>query len=85
MVRSPDGAALGELLATRGARVVREAGETLRVTGATSDDVGQLARDHGLTLLELSTRTSSLEQHYMELTRDAVDYRTASARSSEGK
>ena len=36
-----------------------------------------LARANGVTLQELSAHQASLEQTYMELTKDAVDYRIA--------
>jgi ABC-2 type transport system ATP-binding protein len=76
-VRSPQSDALATLLEARGAAVIRQANDTLRVAGATSDDVGQLARANGMTLLELSAHQTSLEQRYMELTSDSVDFRTA--------
>jgi ABC-2 type transport system ATP-binding protein len=75
-VRSPQSDALATLLEAHGAAVVRQADGTLRITGATSDAVGELARANGLTLQELSAQQASLEQRYMELTRDAADYRT---------
>jgi ABC-2 type transport system ATP-binding protein len=77
LVRSPQSAALAGLLSARGAGVVQDGADTLRITGVSSDDVGQLARDHGLTLLELSVHRASLEQRYLELTDDTVDYRPA--------
>jgi ABC-2 type transport system ATP-binding protein len=76
-VRSPQSRALAVLLETRGATVVRQADDTLRITGTTADAVGELARANGVTLQELSSQQASLEQRYMELTRDAADYRTA--------
>jgi len=76
-VRTPDGDALAALLMARGASVARQDGDTLRVTGATSDAVGELARANGFTLQELSENQASLEQTYMELTKDSVDYRMA--------
>ena len=68
---------LGALLEARGVTVIRQPGNTLRITGATSDAVGEIARANGLTLQELSERQTSLEDRYMELTSDSVDYRTA--------
>lgn len=76
-VRSPQGDALATLLKAQGVAVVRQADDALRVTGATCEAVGELARANGLTLQELSAQQASLEQTYMELTRDAVDFRTA--------
>ncbi len=75
-VRSPQSSALAALLETRGVTVARQAGNTLRVTGATSAAVGELARVNGLTLQELSEHQTSLEDRYMELTSAAyfADY-----------
>jgi ABC-2 type transport system ATP-binding protein len=76
-VRSPQASALAALLEARGVTVARQPGSALRITGATSDAVGELARVSGLTLQELSEHQTSLEDRYMELTSDSVDYRTA--------
>ena len=43
---------------------------------ATADDVGEVAFAHGLLLHELSPRSASLEEAYMSLTNDAVEYRS---------
>ncbi|MCW2912198.1 MAG: transporter-like protein [Actinomycetia bacterium] len=76
-VRSTDAEALAVLLAERSATVTSEPDGALRVTGATADEIGDLARVRGLGLLELSPQQMSLEQRYMELTRDATDYQAA--------
>jgi ABC-2 type transport system ATP-binding protein len=76
-VRSPQGDALATLLEAQGVAVARQSGDALRITGTTCDAVGELARANGLTLLELSAQQASLEQRYLELTRDSVDYHTA--------
>jgi ABC-2 type transport system ATP-binding protein len=76
-VRTPHSDTLAALLQARGAAVVRQADGALRITGATADAVGELARANAVTLQELSTQQASLEQRYMELTRDAADYHTA--------
>src|SRR6266699_2654746 len=76
-VRSPQASALAALLEARGVTVARQPGSALRITGAPSDAVGELARVNGLTLQELSEHETSLEDRYMELTSDSVDYRTA--------
>ena len=76
-VRSPEAGELARLLAAQGAGVVRQGGDALRITGATSDAVGEIARSNGLTLRELSAHQVSLEDRYMELTNSSVDYRAA--------
>jgi ABC-2 type transport system ATP-binding protein len=75
-VRSPEGESLAALLKDAGASVLREADGSLQISGAGAETVGELARASGVTLQELSTHHATLEQRYMELTRDAVDYRT---------
>ena len=76
-VRSPQASTLGKLLAARGAAVVRQTGDTLSITGVTGEAIGELARVNGFTLAELSTHQVSLEERYMELTRNSADYRPA--------
>ena len=49
------------------------------VTGMTSAEVGELATQRGLTMHELVPLRTSLEDAFMELTRDAVEYRTREA------
>lgn len=50
-----------------------EAG-TLEVRGTTAEHVGDVAFNRGLLLHELSPRSASLEEAYMSLTQDAVEY-----------
>ncbi|HEY5990732.1 MAG TPA: AAA family ATPase, partial [Streptosporangiaceae bacterium] len=76
-VRSPQAAELAAQLEASGATVTREGNGTLAVTDASTDAIGELARAGGLTLAELSAQQASLEDRYMELTRDSADYRTA--------
>jgi ABC-2 type transport system ATP-binding protein len=75
--RSPQAAQLAALLEARGATVTRESDGSLAVTGTASDTVGELARANGLALTELSVHQASLEDRYMELTKDSADYQTA--------
>jgi ABC-2 type transport system ATP-binding protein len=78
-VRCEDSDELGELLRRRGATVEAQADGALRVSGTTLDVVGGIARDRGLGLLELCAQQMSLEERYMELTRDAGEYTTDNA------
>lgn len=75
-VRSPQSDALATLLEGQGVAVARQTGDTLSLTGTTTEAVGELARANGLTVLELSAHRASLEQRYMELTKDSIDYAT---------
>ena len=74
-VRSPDDARLRELLLKDGIEVSSPAPGQLEVTGLTSDEIGRRASAHGVTLLELSPVQASLEEAFMALTHDAVEYR----------
>ena len=47
----------------------------MSVHGAATDAVGELAARNGITLHELSAQRASLEEAYLMLTDDAVDYR----------
>jgi ABC-2 type transport system ATP-binding protein len=73
-VRSPEPGRLAQLLHDHGAVV--EAGHDggLAVRGADAAAVGDLAAWHGIAVHELVARHASLEEAFMELTRDAVDY-----------
>jgi len=76
-VRSPQAARLAARLTARGATVTRHDGDTLAVTGTTPEEIGELARADGLTLTGLTAGQATLEDRYMELTRDSADYRAA--------
>jgi ABC-2 type transport system ATP-binding protein len=73
-VRSPEARKLAELLT--GDRVtVREVGDgALDVIGLSTDDVGIVAAAAQITLLELSSTGASLEEAYMALTEDSVEF-----------
>lgn len=76
-VRSPQADTLAALLTAQGAKVVRQTDGSLEITGTTVDAIGECATANGLTLQELSSHQATLEQTYMALTRNAVDYRAA--------
>ncbi|MFD8756438.1 ATP-binding cassette domain-containing protein [Kitasatospora sp. NPDC059577] len=74
-VASADPAALRSALAGPGVEITGRAGsEELLVTGRTAREIGLAAADQGIALFELTPRTVSLEEAFMELTRDAVEY-----------
>ncbi|MGW5655515.1 ABC transporter ATP-binding protein [Streptomyces humi] len=53
--------------------------EELEVTGLSAREIGLRAAEHGIALFELSTRQVSLEQAFMDLTKDAVEYHGSAA------
>ena len=73
-VRTPDVAALQALLEPHGVTTTFATGGGLQVTGMTTDEIGILAGGAGVTLLELTAQQVSLEEAFMDLTRDAVEY-----------
>ena len=75
-VRSPQAGELAERLRRDGAGVTAAEGGALDVHGRTSEQIGTLAADHHLTLFELATQAASLEEAYMALTEDALDFRS---------
>ncbi len=76
-VRTPDQARLADHLRNAGATVTPGDAEGFTVHGATSQEVGTLAGQAGITLWELSPVSGSLEDAYLALTRDALDFEEA--------
>jgi len=76
-VRTPDQTRLAEHLRNAGATVSLTGAETLTVERATSQEVGTIAGQAGITLWELSPQAGSLEDAYLALTRDALDFQEA--------
>ena len=81
-VRSPHAGELAAALAADGATVTSPEVGTLEVSGTTAECVGEVAFKHGLLLHELSTHRASLEEAYMSLTQDAVEYRAHTTTTS---
>jgi ABC-2 type transport system ATP-binding protein len=77
VVRTTDPARLIGLLARAHGQVTPLADGGLRVTGLSTDQVGRIAFEGGVPLLEMTPHQSSLEEAYMELSESAVEYRGA--------
>ena len=75
LVRSPHATDLRDLLIGQGATVTSTEPEVLWVAGLTAETIADLAVERRMALHELAPQRASLEQAYMELTRDAVEYR----------
>lgn len=76
LVRAADIGALMRALEAEGVQLTREDATTLRVTGVSSEQIGQRALEHQVALTELRPMQRTLEAAYMELTRDAIEYQT---------
>jgi ABC-2 type transport system ATP-binding protein len=78
-VRTPEAGRLRDLLSAPGVTVSSAAEGVLTVRGASPEDVGEAAREHGIAVHELVAETATLEEAFMELTADAVEYRGSAA------
>ncbi|MFG2969826.1 ABC transporter ATP-binding protein [Streptomyces sp. NPDC048288] len=77
-VATQDPARLRDVLAAPEVGIEGRIGsEELRVTGLSAREIGLKAAEHGIALFQLSTRQMSLEQAFMDLTKDAVEYHGA--------
>ncbi|HYJ74630.1 MAG TPA: ATP-binding cassette domain-containing protein [Kineosporiaceae bacterium] len=83
-VRSPQREQLADALVADGGRVTPVDGY-LEVEGMTTDQVGDVAATKGLTIHELFTQRSSLEEAFMEMTRDSVEYHADPAAAAAGE
>ncbi len=65
---------LRTLLRERGTDVSTQPDGSLAVTGIEAREIGIVAGAAGITLYELAPHTASLEEAFMQLTRDAAEY-----------
>jgi ABC-2 type transport system ATP-binding protein len=74
-VRSPDAARLRERLAGPAVTIDSPEAGLLEISGLTAAEVGEAAATAGIVLHELTQRQASLEQAFMQLTRDEVEFK----------
>ncbi|MFI1394309.1 ATP-binding cassette domain-containing protein [Streptomyces sp. NPDC020681] len=84
-VRTPDTAALAAVLTSEGASVQPGGDEVCTVTGLSAARIGELAFGHRILLHELSPKTASLEEAFMELTADSVEFLAGQSRAEESR
>ncbi|MEU9206829.1 ABC transporter ATP-binding protein [Streptomyces sp. NPDC048415] len=73
-IRSPQRERLLDVLHGAGITVVERGGGTLEVDGGKPELIGELAAQHQLVLHELSPQQASLEEAFMRLTAESVEY-----------
>ncbi|MGW5351958.1 ABC transporter ATP-binding protein [Streptomyces sp. NPDC004031] len=73
-MRTPQPERLKDLLAEAGIAATTAADGAFEVTGAESAQLGELAAKHQLVLHELSPQRASLEEAFMQLTAESVEY-----------
>jgi ABC-2 type transport system ATP-binding protein len=74
-IRTPEPERMRDVLAGEGIRTDNGPEGVLEALGTTLETVGKLASKHQVTVYEISPRTASLEEAFMQLTADAVDFR----------
>ena len=74
-VRSPQSDHLAAALTRDGASIETLPDGALAVRGRTNEQIGTAAAAASITLFELTTQSASLEEAYMALTEDSLDYR----------
>ena len=82
-VRSSDSRALAALLRSPGVTVAPADDGALAVSGMPAAQIGAAAAAAGITVLELATEQTSLEDAFVDMTQDAVEFRAA-ARPAAG-
>ena len=74
IVRSPRCSEVMQLVAEAGAAVESTGRDGLAAIGLTAAEIADLTAARGLPVHELTTQRASLEDVYMELTRDSIEY-----------
>jgi ABC-2 type transport system ATP-binding protein len=75
-LRSPEHERLRDVLHGAGIDASRAPDGALEVDGGSAEQLGELAARHGLVLHELSPEHTSLEDAFMQLTAETVEYHT---------
>ena len=74
LVRSPQASELRDVLMAADVTVTSTEAGVLEVHGRTAEQIGDLAFEHKIRLHALAVHEASLEQAFMELTRDTVEF-----------
>ncbi len=84
LLRTPAGPTAATALEGAGAAVAVTGPDALTVSGLTAEQVVRLLSEEAVPFAEVSAHRVSLEEAYMELTRDAVDFRAAAGPAPAG-
>ena len=83
LVRTPDAAALRDALGAENVTITSSARGVLEVHGLASEQIGELAARRGIVLHELTPKQASLEDAFMRLTGESVEYHAAALAPAE--
>ena len=80
LVRTPEAVALSRVLAAPGVTVTDDGSGVLRVSGVTAEQIGATAWRAHLPVYELTPERASLEEAFMQVTQDSVEYHAGATR-----
>jgi ABC-2 type transport system ATP-binding protein len=80
LVRTPETVRLGQALAAPGVTVTDDGTDLLRVSGATAEQIGTAAWRAQLPVYELTPAHASLEEAFMQVTKDSIEYHAGATR-----
>ena len=80
LVRTPETGRLGQVLAAPGVTVINDGTDLLRVSGTTAEQIGAAAWRAHLPVYELTPTHASLEEAFMQVTKDSVEYHAGATR-----
>jgi ABC-2 type transport system ATP-binding protein len=78
-VRTPEAGRLQDLLLGPDVTITSEQANVLEVQGLTAEQIGTVAWQAHLPVFELASQQASLEEAFMQLTKDSVEYRSGDA------
>ncbi|HEY5880882.1 MAG TPA: ATP-binding cassette domain-containing protein [Nakamurella sp.] len=84
-VRTPDATRLRELLIGPDITVTIAHPDVLEVEGLTAEHIGTIAWQHHVPIFELTVQQASLEEAFMALTSDSVEYRSSEITAGPSK
>jgi ABC-2 type transport system ATP-binding protein len=82
IVRTPEAGRLRDLLLGPDVTISSEQAGVLHVQGLNAEQIGTIAWQAHLPVFELTSQQASLEQAFMEITQDSVEYRSADANAA---
>jgi ABC-2 type transport system ATP-binding protein len=82
-VRTPESQRLAALVTAKGGTAAPDGADALRITKLGMTEIGDLAFDNQIRVHELSPIQASLEQAFMELTKDSVEFNSPVTRDND--
>jgi len=84
-LRTSDRSQAMAVLAGAGATVAVTGHDTVTITGLTATEIAAVLGEHAVPFSGLGAHRATLEEAYMELTRDAVEFRAPHAAPQEAR